>query len=238
MLNDDYAHIYIRNTSSPVPSEPFSNYCIEQKETNTSNVISIFLYQPHMRIQRLRVKSDRMISMLSRNYIRDMAFIFNGQILNKEKSFSFYGIPDGSKIAMIPEDAMKADPTFQEKWINITCDKENFDKKIEMSINPNCRREMSRLNDIRYQKLEMKRRTHSFFVRSKLVTQNFDGNSSFTSSSVNNESNDLGVSNQNQSFNNNYYDLYKKGSKKNDIQLTVDYEMDENPSAEPLPIIW
>lgn len=237
MLNEDYQPIYIRNTNSPVPSEPFTNFTIEQKETNLPNIISIFLYQPHMRIQRLRVKSDRTISSLSRNYLRDMTFIFNGQILNKDQTFSFYCIPDGSKIAMIPEDAMKADPTFREKWLNITCDKENFDKKIEMSTNSDCRKEMSRLSDIRYQKLELKRRNHSFFIRSRTTTQNFNGNS-FSSSSIDKEANSSEISNQNNGILNNYYDLYQKGSKKNSVQLNIDYEMNETPSADPLPIIW
>lgn len=231
MLNDDIQPIYIRNTSSPTPSESFSNYIIDQKESNSPNIISIFLYQPHMRIQRLRVKSDRTISTLSSNYIRDMTFIYKGQILNKDQTFSFYDIPDGSKIAMIPEDAMKANPSFREKWLNITCDKENFDKKIEMSTNSDCRKEMSRLSDIRYQKLELKRRNHSFFIRSRMNTNS----QNFFSSSSEKEANNSEGSNQ---VNNYYFDLYKKGSKKNEIQLNVNYEPSDVPSADPLPIIW
>ena len=76
-----------------------------------------------MRIQILNIKTDRAISTLSNHYLKEMFFIFNGQTLDKEKSFSFYEIPYGSKIAMIPKDVMKSDSSFQEKWIEITCDK-------------------------------------------------------------------------------------------------------------------
>lgn len=243
MLNDDsYVQIYTRNTNSPLPNESFSNYCIDKNSLTSMNITNIYLYQPHMRIQHIKVKSDRPISTLSRQYVSDMAFIFNGQILDKEKTFSDYAIVDGSKIVMLPEEAIKNDLTFKEKWLNITSDKENFDKKIEISVNSVCRKEISRLNDIKYQKLEMKRRTHSFFVNSRFGAPIFNENSSnspFLSSCDQGESKNgnlnkiTGVSNLNI-----FFDLYKKGNNKCNILLNVDYEKNDAPLEVPLPVMW
>lgn len=149
------------NYGSPInfstPCYTYSNCPLENINNNYPNFIKIYLYQPHMRIQILNIKSDRAISSLSNHYLKEMIFIFNGQILDKEKSFSFYKIPYGSKIAIFPKDVMKSDSSFQEKWIKITLDKEKFDKMIEMSVDANYRKELSRLRDMRYQKMELKK---------------------------------------------------------------------------------
>lgn len=202
-------------TNGPVNCQAYSNNAIEQTENSSPNIIMIYLYQPQMRIQKVQIKSERTISSLSRHYLKNMVFIYKGQILDKEKSFSFYEIQNGSKIAMIPEDSTKSNPYFQEKWLNITNDSETFDKTIELNINSDFRKELSRLSDIKHQRMEMKQRNHSFYVKYKCFSQNTK-----------------------KSENDNFCDLYKKGIKIDKMKLNVDYEKDEIPSDQPLPIIW
>lgn len=190
-------------------SEGMSRKIIDPEQMIMHNIMKIYVYQPFMRIRHIKLNMLSPISILSRIYPPNSIYIFNGQILDVSKSFSFYNIKNENKIVLITSLMKKSDPKLVDKWIKNTTDQDSFEERVDLNINKNCRRELARIKDIKFYKLEIKRKTFGKFLK--------------------NQNTDLMNSN---SFNAN------RNKFQEEIDLKIDYNQLKEPSFDPLPVLW
>lgn len=190
-------------------SEGMSRKIIDPEQMINHNIMKIYVYQPFMRIRHIKLNMLSPISILSRIYPPNSIYIFNGQILDVSKSFLFYNIKNENKIVLITSLMKKSDPKLVDKWIKNTTDQESFEERVDLNINKNCRRELARIKDIKFYKLEIKRKTFGKFLK--------------------NQNTDLMNSN---SFNAN------RNKFQEEIDLKIDYNQLKEPSFDPLPVLW
>ncbi|KAK8896620.1 hypothetical protein M9Y10_014531 [Tritrichomonas musculus] len=190
-------------------SEGMSRKIIDPEQKIMHNNMKIYVYQPFMRIRHIKLNMLSPISILSRIYPPNSIYIFNGQILDVSKSFSFYNIKNENKIVLITSLMKKSDPKLVDKWIKNTTDQDSFEERVDLNINKNCRRELARIKDIKFYKLEIKRKTFGKFLK--------------------NQNTDLMNSN---SFNAN------RNKFQEEIDLKIDYNQLKEPSFDPLPVLW
>ncbi|OHS93969.1 hypothetical protein TRFO_11441 [Tritrichomonas foetus] len=191
----------------------------------TNEIAKIYVYQPQMRIQHVRININKPISTLDHIYNTDKTFIYNGQILDKQKTFENYNISDGSKIVMLTDEIYKNNKSYADRWLHITRDGDIFNERIEMTTNVECKKEIARLSDLKFGKLELKpkRLLRAF---SQPIAQNYGNSSScFVHSSIEN------VSNSNDQ---NRFSIHHSNS----TSLVLDFPLNCSPSTDPLPVFW
>lgn len=149
--NNESVYVYESNRSVSPDAVPRS---VDEQ----SYKMNIYVYQPRVNIRHIKLNPNNSISVLNQMYKPDSTYIYNGQILDIQKSFHYYRISSESKIVLIPSFMSKRDPNFVERWLQITSDKDNFEKKIETNINIKNKREIARIKDIRYIKNELRRK--------------------------------------------------------------------------------
>lgn len=177
-----------------------------------SNILRIYIYQPFIRIRSIKLNAYVPISILNNMYPPDSIYIFNGQVLDTQRSFVSYQITNGNKIVLLPSHVKNSNINYMEKWLKLTGDKENFEKRIELNIKQNSRMELARLKDLKFQKFELKRKRFNSYLKSRAIFQaNPDSLNYFSNNEMN--AND-------------------------GIVLNTDFESDDSPSCEPLPVLW
>lgn len=122
------------------------------------NDIKIYVFQPFKNIRQIKLKTNHHISILDGVYPANSIFIFNGHILDRKKTFSFYGICNENILVAIPTYLSNLKPNIVEKWRSETEDLEQFEKKINIQINKNSRYEMARIRDIKLCKYELSKK--------------------------------------------------------------------------------
>jgi hypothetical protein len=79
-------------------------------------------------------------------------FVFRGQLLSPDRTFEDYGMKDNDPIVPVP--IAKGGEAYMNRWINMTGDIDNFQKRVESLLNPNLCPETMRLRDISFTKIE------------------------------------------------------------------------------------
>lgn len=163
-------------------------YLIHQKiqETETSNDSentikindnSAFLYifqvgQKCTRTRKVKLFLNSLINKLDAAFSTNSLYVYNGMVLDKTNTFNFYNIKNEATIVFIPEGLSKANPGLLDKWINLTNDACRFQTLIDSNTKKTCARESSRLIDIKYNNLELKKRSyHSVFNENNINKQ-------------------------------------------------------------------
>lgn len=152
-LDEGNENFYQSESSSSLNPDAISGGSYEQ-----TNKMNIYVLQPFSRIRHIKLNPKESISVLNQLYLPDSTYIHKGKILDITKSFLFYRISNESKIVNISPVMAKNNPNFIEKWLKITSDSENFEKKIETSINKKNRNEIARLKDMKLNKCELRKK--------------------------------------------------------------------------------
>lgn len=157
--------IYATNDSSrSQPMAPLRN-----KEA--SSLITIYVFQPGIRIRHIKLDSNNCISILYAIYPNDSKFIFKGQILDISKTFLQYQINNENKIVLISPMMIHYNPFLVDRWLKITNDQKSFEERIDLNVNKNSRLEIARLKDIKLLKLEVKRKKYDKYLKSQNSNQ-------------------------------------------------------------------
>lgn len=136
----------------------------------------IFIYYPGRLIKKLIIRTEMEINSLRRiafsyygNDIKKNSsylFVFAGQTLDEQKTFSDYGISMNDTIVAIP----KENSEQSLKWIHMTSDNESFKSKVELMMNKKLSNEMLRLRDLHQMRLENKKKAYNSMKR-KVINQ-------------------------------------------------------------------
>ncbi|KAK8836673.1 hypothetical protein M9Y10_037610 [Tritrichomonas musculus] len=118
--------------------------------------MAIYVYQPFIRFNHIRLNKNSSISVLNNIYPKDSIYIYSGQILDVSKSFVDYDIKEDNKIVLFPSSMKKQNPNFINKWLRLTNNKEQFEEIV--NLNKSYRNELARLQDIKRMKKDLKRR--------------------------------------------------------------------------------
>lgn len=183
----------------------------------STDYIRIYVYQPFLRIKHIKLDSHESISILNQLYPSDSIYLFNGQILDNNKPFFYYDIENGNKIVLLSSSHVASNPHLIEKWKKLTSDKSNFEYNINLNINKSTRFEVAKLRDLRFNKIEVKKRRLRDFYRSKIKSQKYLG--LFDNFNMNFDSNE------------NEKDIENS-------DLIINYISPVCPSNDPLPILW
>lgn len=121
------------------------------------DIIKIYVIQPGIRIRYIRLNRNSPISILTRVYGKNSIYIYQGRILDTEKSFKDSNIKNHNKIVLIHSSVNENNPAFTKKLLILTSNQENFEDRIEFSMKRGNKQEIARLKDLRNNKLERKR---------------------------------------------------------------------------------
>ena len=202
---------YENETINSFESEDIStrNTSPNSELSRNDNNIKIYVFQPYARIRTIKLDSNYSLSVLNQIYSDNSTYIFGGQILDIEKSFSHYDIENESKLVIISSNILQSNPNLVQKWIDLTNKKDYFDEKINLNLKNDYRKEIARIKDIKTFKMESKKRKIGKFYMAKL----------------NNQSNLSRLQN-------------KIEDNVKDVKINVDFDPLDCPSNDPLPIIW
>lgn len=122
------------------------------------NTIQVYLITPGKSMKSVILSPKQKISIFDKVLASDnqMMFIFNGQVLGKHNSLSFYGIDNNDVIVSLLDD--NTHENQRNKWVMASRDKDFFAEKMRFAINPMTRGEYARLRDLSMMNVERKRR--------------------------------------------------------------------------------
>lgn len=203
-------------TNEPYSNEARKTYRPDVKASNIAcsflemltNDLKIYVYQPYIRIRSINLNANSKVNILNSLYPSNSKYLFNGQILDTEKTFKHYNILNENKIVLISENMMKSNPNSIQKWLSMTS-KKDFEEKINLNIKNDYRKEIARLKDFKYFKIENQRKKYKHFFKNQFMKQK-----------------------KVLSWDNDY------NENKNDIKLKTDFKPLGSPSCDPLPIFW
>lgn len=135
----------------------FIKYMINRELFFNDEQITIYVYQPYIRFNHIRLNKNSSIKVLNNIYPKDSIYIYGGQILDVSKSFVDYDIKEDNKIVLFPSSMKKRNPNFIDKWLRLTNNKEQFEEIV--NLNKSYRNELARLQDIKSMKKELKQRS-------------------------------------------------------------------------------
>ena len=185
-------------------------------EIISNEEMNIYVYQPLVELRYIKLNSQEPISILNKIYPYDSIYIFNGQTLDIQKSFHFYNIYNNHIIILLKSSIYDCNPRLIDKWLRLTRDNINLNKRIYLNFNNSTRRELSKIRDIKLNKTELKRRECRRYYKSKYFSQLI--------------------------FNISFANDYTKNKDINEIientDLNIKYISFDSPSNDPLPIIW
>lgn len=161
------------NTNENAFSERNSAKNPESSKDSHSKDIIIYVYQPYIRIKRIKLDVDCHISILSRVFPQDSIYIFNGQILEINKTFSDYQIINDSTVVLITPLMLADDSELVLKWSKKSKDFDALEERINFLICSSSREELARIKDIRIFNREMKRKNYSKFLESRDSSQRY-----------------------------------------------------------------
>lgn len=150
--------------------------------------LQVSVYFPTKYVRKVMIKPLMLVSSLRISVIpKDLncALIFNGSILDESKTFEYYQLQDGDIIVISPSQ------TANLKWIKLT-EQQNYVKDmIKFMVNPQITKEICRLKDIRFNKLELIKpsRLHKIGKRCQFVTiyndcSEYNNNESISNGSI------------------------------------------------------
>lgn len=134
-----------------------TGYSIPQITLQSAKDFFIYAFQPCYRIRHIKIKPHYLISILNIIYPNDTILIYKGQVLERKNSFNYYKILNDDKIIVLPFELTKSSPELIDKWKKESLDIESFEQKLNLQINSNCRKEISRIRDLKTFKSELKR---------------------------------------------------------------------------------
>jgi hypothetical protein len=117
------------------------------------NKMQVIVTSPNTIAKKVRVLSSDPISVLFKLFpFGNKTVFYQGEIINTSSSFEYYGISDYDRIAVLNHDQMSLDT--EEFWKKAT--KRDIDNKTiwEASQEPFLKREISRHQDLCFQKIE------------------------------------------------------------------------------------
>lgn len=209
--NVDQNEVYSNETNNTFESYSASdsNDRPNSELSFNNNSINIYVYQPYIRIRSIKLKSCFLVSALNTIYPANSTYIFNGQILDINKSFCYYNIQNENKMVLISSNMMKSSPNCIQKWISITSRKDYFEERINLNIKNDFRKEIARVKDIKIFKMENRKKHFGQFAISQFKKYS-------KLSFLANEKND----------------------NLENAKINFDYNPLDCPSNDPLPIIW
>ncbi|OHS99795.1 hypothetical protein TRFO_33656 [Tritrichomonas foetus] len=126
----------------------------------SNHIKKVVIIVPNTIIKDVYISSIKPIKylygMFPRDYWNQFAFIVNGSVLNDENTFNYYNIEDMTNIICVRQNDEKA----VTKWIRMTKDVDEFNKRVHHFKCPALKREASKLRDIRLMKEEIIKRNH------------------------------------------------------------------------------
>ena len=178
-----YDNSNVQNSNSypckPISPLTFNDPLLSDNYKPKEEIISIFVYQPNIKIRHIKLNIHSKVSILSKIYPIDSIYIYHGLIIEHQKTFLDYNIQKDNKIVMISSYESTQKPELIDKWVKITKDKENFENRMYLNIDQNSRKELARLRDIKSFKSEMMRKRFGKIHRLLLnppVTDNYSPN--------------------------------------------------------------
>lgn len=155
--NEDLEHLCSISNKYNSTDEIADHNSLKINDEINPDIIKIYVIQPGIRIRYIRLNRNSPISILTRVYDKNSIYIYQGRILDTEKSFIDSNIKNHNKIVLIPSSVNENNPAFTKKWLILTSNQENFEDRIEFSMKRGNRQEIARLKDLRNNKLERKR---------------------------------------------------------------------------------
>ena len=201
--------LYPKESDDAMAPLDFGNYPMNQTIANDAKLMPIYIYLPFYKIFRIKINNDSSLSLLDSVFTSESIYIYNGRVLDKDQSFIKYNIAPESAIVSLSPKIIQKYKNITEKWIKITSNNEIFNQKIKMNASKENQKEIARIRDIKSMRNEMK---HKQFGHSKLNSYKLPSNLKSLNFSIN--------------------------DKNEEITLITDYPEQEDPSCEPLPIIW
>lgn len=136
-------------------------------QAETQDKYILYLCHPKRTIKKILVHKRATIKDLGKLFPNEnKSFIFNGKLLSDSVPLELYGISDLDHIVVLPKDNMHGNFTEAIAWLNATRDQTEFNDRIKLSVSISTRSEVARLKDIKFSKLELKRKTFSKIVNS------------------------------------------------------------------------
>ena len=195
-------------TGQPTESEGIIVRNSKSDSSSSNEIIKILVYQPYIRIRSINLYPSITVSVLNTIYPSNSKYLFNMQILDHTKTFNYYNIKNGNIIVLISENMMESNPDSINKWLKLT-NRNDFEDRINLNIKEDYRKEIARIKDIKYFKMEDKKKKYANFIKSQ---------NSF-------QKNIISWSNENR-------------KNKKEISLKTDYQTPNEPSCDPLPFFF
>lgn len=146
---------------------------LNNNKSSTKQRLRVFqVSQTCVRAKTVELYLKSSIFKLDGVFTTNTLYIYHGTILDKTKTFEYYNIINESTIIILPADLAKANPSFLEKWIKITNDSDGFQLMIDSKAKKSCIRESSRLIDISYNNLELKRKAYFSVFNENRINRN------------------------------------------------------------------
>lgn len=168
--------IYLINNKNDnfisLPQDEQSQNSDKISSSKLTTKIKVLHLKPTMNsIKVILINCDSVISRFDQVFSKDSIYIFKGEVLDKEKTIDYYGISDGNCLVCIPKDFINNDSNLINKWIKQTKDDESFQNYIDSNTNKNCRKEIAKHADIKFQKIELnKNRYYKTFNEERINT--------------------------------------------------------------------
>lgn len=162
----------VESNSDPIYAND-ANSSLSYDDPISNDYIKIYVFQPRLRIRHIKLKSQESISVLGQLYPTDSIYLFNGQLLDIKKTFFDYNISNENKIVLLSSSQINSNPGLIDKWIKLTSDKDNFEYRIGLNINKLSRIEIAKIRDLKFKKLETKRKHFRSYYDSKMMNQDY-----------------------------------------------------------------
>lgn len=134
--------------------------------TTCDEQISLILYYPGKWVITVHMNPSSTIgSLKSLVKENDVLFIHDGEYLIESFPASFYNIKDGETLVIVS--SKEYDPS-QNKWHQITRDKESFNEKINSVLNPVTSDQAARIRDLQMLRIEKKSKMFYKLINSTL----------------------------------------------------------------------
>lgn len=156
-INDQKEKGISMNIGSSCEKNVYTSDPVMEDEESSLGIIKIYVYQPFIRIRYIKLNENRQISILNCIYSKNSIYIFRGIILIMTKTFIEYGIHNDNKIVLLPSSMVESNPGFVSKWQRLTSNQMEFEQKIDFNMCKGTHKELARIKDIKYSKLETKK---------------------------------------------------------------------------------
>lgn len=142
--------------------------------SSTASFLNVFQVSNRcVRIRKIKLFLNYLIIKLDHAFQPDSIYIFNGIVLDKSKPFEYYNIKNESTIVFIPKELSLSNPILLEKWLKLTNDPDCFQTLVDSKTKKSCSKEGSRLIDLKYNNIELKKNRYRSILNDTNLSKNF-----------------------------------------------------------------